>query len=121
VRRHGVGRSAVSGARQEIEVRDAAALLEQGGAVALDVREMLEWEAGRIPGALHVPLRTLGARLPEIPKDRRIVAVCRSGNRSGLVTEELARRGYRIENLAGGMKAWVAAGLPLEPADGSVV
>jgi rhodanese-related sulfurtransferase len=61
------------------------------------------------------------AQLSLLPRDRRIVAVCRSGNRSGLVTQALQRQGYRIENLEGGLKAWRRrAGLPLDPPDGRV-
>ncbi len=88
------------------------------GAVALDVREDEEWAAGRIAGALHIPLGELGARQAEIPRERRIVCVCRSGSRSAAVTEALVRAGYEAENLAGGLKAWKTAGLPIEPADG---
>jgi rhodanese-related sulfurtransferase len=57
----------------------------------------------------------LAARSSLLPHDRAIVAVCRSGNRSGQVTEALQRQGYRIENLEGGLKAWRRAGLPLDP------
>ncbi len=89
-----------------------------GGALALDVREHDEWQAGHIAGALHVPMGELGARQAEIPTDRLLIAVCRSGNRSAAVTDALLRAGYRAENLAGGMQAWLAAGLPIEPADG---
>ena len=89
------------------------------GAVALDVREDGEWAAGRIAGALHIPMGELAARQAELPA-RPIVAVCRSGSRSAAVVEALVRAGYEAENLAGGMKAWKAAGLPLEPPDGLV-
>lgn len=101
----------------EIDVTAAAERIA-AGAVALDVREDVEWAAGRIAGALHIPLGELGARQAEIPRERLIVAVCRSGNRSSAVTEALIRAGYEAENLAGGMKAWKAAGFPIEPAGG---
>lgn len=103
-----------------MDVHEAARLLEAGEAVALDVREPSEWRHGRIPGALHVPMSELAARLSLLPHDRAIVAICRSGNRSGQVTQALQRRGYRIENLEGGLKAWRRAGLPLDPPDGRV-
>ena len=96
----------------------AAAERIAAGAVALDVREDDEWEAGRILGALHIPVGELGTRQSEIPREQLIVAVCRSGSRSAAVTEALVRAGYTAENLAGGMKAWKAAGLPIEPHDG---
>ena len=90
------------------------------GALAVDVREPYEWRQGRIAGSLHVPLGELGARLAELPRDRNIVAVCRSGSRSGMVTQALRERGYRIENLDGGLKEWHRQGLPLEPDDARV-
>jgi rhodanese-related sulfurtransferase len=103
----------------EVGARAAAEKLA-AGAVALDVREADEWQAGRIAGALHIPLGELNARQDEIPRDRPIVAVCRSGSRSSAITEALIRAGYEAENLAGGMQAWQAAGLPLDPPDGWV-
>ena len=80
----------------------AAELLERGEAVVLDVRENVEWKAGRIPGALHVPLARVPARRHELPRDTTIVAVCRSGHRSGLAARGLRHAGYHVENLAGG-------------------
>lgn len=103
----------------QVDAATAAARIE-AGAVVLDVREDDEWEAGRIPGALHIPMGELAARQGELPAGRPIVAVCRSGSRSAAVTEALVRAGYEAENLAGGLEAWHAAGLPLEPAGGFV-
>jgi len=79
-------------------------------AYVLDVRESDEWRAGHIPGAHHVPLGELAARMPEIPTDREIVCVCRVGGRSAQATVFLARQGYQAVNLDGGMEAWHAAG-----------
>ena len=104
-------------ARNEIDAREAHALLERGAAVALDVRERTEWAAGHIPGALHIPLGKLHERAHELPTDRRIVAVCRSGNRSRLATAALRRAGWEADNLRGGMQAWQANGLPVAPRD----
>ncbi len=103
----------------EVDARAAAARLADG-AVALDVRELDEWEVGRIAGAFHIPMGELVVRQGELPPGRPIVAVCRSGQRSAAVTEALVRAGYEAENLAGGMHAWVAAGLPIEPLGGWV-
>jgi rhodanese-related sulfurtransferase len=84
----------------------------------LDVREDDEWEAGHIDGAQHIPLGQLGERLGELPNGRRIVAVCRSGGRSGSAVRGLKQLGYDAENLDGGVTAWSRAGLPLVNADG---
>ncbi len=87
----------------------------------LDVRGQLEWRAGRIAGALHIPLVHLPARKGELPRGTTILAVCRSGHRSGLAARRLRYAGYQVQNLDGGMKAWVRAGLPLDPPGGRVL
>ena len=79
----------------------------------LDVREDDEWAAGHIDGAQHIPLGELSARLGELPKDRTIVAVCRSGGRSEAAVRGLRKLGYEAENLEGGVNAWDRAKLPL--------
>ena len=103
---------------QHITPQDAADRVESG-ALLLDVREPDEWAAGHAPGAKHLPLGELGARVEELPKDRPIVAVCRVGGRSGKATEALVNAGYDVVNLAGGMQAWNAAGQPVVNDDGS--
>lgn len=78
----------------------------------LDVREPDEWEAGHIDGATHIPMGELNARQGEIANGQKVVTVCRSGARSGQVAAALAKAGYDVENLDGGMQAWAAADLP---------
>jgi rhodanese-related sulfurtransferase len=104
----------------EVGPADASARISAGEAMALDIRERDEFAAGRISGAVHIPLSELVMRQDEIPEDVAIVAVCRSGGRSAYATEMLVKAGYTAENLAGGMQAWQAAGLPIEPAGGFV-
>jgi rhodanese-related sulfurtransferase len=72
----------------------------------LDVREPWEVAEGAIEGALNIPLGLLGERAREIPRDRKIVVVCRSGNRSRAATDALERAGWNAHNLKGGMGAW---------------
>ncbi|WP_239309993.1 MULTISPECIES: rhodanese-like domain-containing protein [unclassified Frankia] len=79
----------------------------------LDVRETAEWDAGHISGALHIPMGELLKRLDEVPRERDVVVVCRSGQRSAVVTAHLHRGGWRARNLHGGMIAWNAAGRPM--------
>lgn len=80
----------------------------------LDVREMDEWVAGHAPGAHHLPMREIPARLAEVPDDRHVVVVCRSGIRSAQVVAFLQQQGYQhVHNLAGGMHDWAAAGRPM--------
>lgn len=84
----------------------------------LDVREDDEWQAGHIAGSQHIPLAELRAHLAEIPKDRTVLAVCRSGSRSDAAARGLRTVGYTVENLDGGVVAWARAGLPLEAEGG---
>ena len=87
----------------------------------LDVRELDEWDAGHIEGALHLPLAQVmgAAERGRLDPDRPVVAVCRVGNRSELATLMLQARGYAAVNLEGGMEAWAAAGLPFSASDGA--
>lgn len=87
-------------------------MVEQG-AHLLDVREDEEWQAGHAPAARHLPMGQLSGRLAEVPTDRTVVCVCRVGGRSGAVASALMAEGYDTRNLAGGMLAWAAAGLPV--------
>ena len=82
--------------------------------ILLDVREDDEFKSGHIPGAEWIPLGQLSSRLNELPKDKTIVAVCRSGNRSGQATELLRQNGFDAHNMQGGMNSWVQAGFDVE-------
>ena len=96
----------------EIEADEAVRRVE-AGSLLLDVREPGEFEAGHAPGARHLPLGRLAAEYAGLPRDRGIIAVCRSGGRSARATMALRGAGYDVVNLAGGMQAWEAAGLPV--------
>ena len=100
----------------DVDPGRAAELLARGEAALLDVREPQEWAAGRAPQAEHVPLGSL--TLAAIPPGRPLIAVCRSGNRSGKAADALAAAGVPVHNLAGGMKAWAESGLPVVTDDG---
>ena len=73
-----------------------------------------EYDEERIPGAQLLPLTELTVRYDELPKDREIVAQCRSGKRSAQATEFLRDQGYDVTNLEGGILRWKAEGLPTE-------
>jgi rhodanese-related sulfurtransferase len=97
---------------QSVSPAQAAALAD-GGALLLDVREPYEWQAGHAPRARHSPLGQLPRRVAELPDRRAVVTVCRSGARSARAAAMLARDGREVSNLAGGMRAWARAGLPV--------
>lgn len=108
--------SRFSGIKQ-IGPQEAVMLFNHEDALVLDVREPSEWADGHIPQARHIPLGQLKHKLTELEKykDKPIIAVCRSGNRSNHACGILKKAGFeRLHNLAGGMQAWEAAGLPRE-------
>ncbi|MER7165582.1 rhodanese-like domain-containing protein [Micromonospora sp. NPDC000207] len=77
----------------------------------LDVREDDEWAAGHAPHAHHLPMMEIPARLAEVPQDRDVAVICRSGGRSAQVVGYLMNHGWdRVRNVAGGMGDWAAAG-----------
>jgi len=93
------------------QVPSVTAAQVDDGAYLLDVREPDEWEAGHAPGAHHLPMMEIPARLAEVPADAEVVVVCRSGGRSGQVTSYLMGNGWdNVRNLDGGMQSWAAAG-----------
>jgi phage shock protein E len=98
----------------EVSVAEAASLRD-AGALILDVRETDEWVAGHIPGATLISLGDLASRVDELPSDRTIVVVCRSGNRSAQGRDILQRAGFgSVTSMAGGMIDWIASGLPVQ-------
>jgi rhodanese-related sulfurtransferase len=101
--------------QQPIPEVDAAGAddMVAGGALLLDVREPDEWAAGHAPAAVHVPMNDVPGRSGELPTDRPIACICRSGARSGRVTEYLRALGFDIVNVAGGMQGWAASGRPV--------
>lgn len=105
-------------ARRETKSMTPQALREREGVDIIDVRELDEWRAGHIAGSRHVPMGTIGHRMDELERDRPMVAVCRSGQRSGQVTALLTRMGDDITNLNRGLQAWARGGLPQATADG---
>lgn len=94
------------------DVHPAEAYERRDEVQLLDVREVPEWVAGHIDGALHVPMHQLHAAQDQLATDRTIVCVCRSGSRSAAVAEALRRAGYDAVNLLGGMHAWALEDLP---------
>jgi len=82
-------------------------------AYLLDVREPEEWAAGHAPGAVHIPLGELPARVQEVPADTTVYVVCRVGGRSAQAAAWLNQLGRAAVNVGGGMMSWAAAGKPM--------
>lgn len=97
---------------REVGPDEAKAAVERG-AVLLDVREPHEWKTGHAPKARHIPLGQLGSRAGELPRNREILVVCRSGARSARAAKLLSAQRGDVANVKGGMGAWARQGLPV--------
>lgn len=80
----------------------------------LDVRQPDEYRQVRINGAKLIPLNEIYRKMNDLPKGREIVCVCATGGRSHSAARILAREGFNVINLQGGMNAWRAARLPVQ-------
>lgn len=88
----------------------------QSGTFVLDVRTQEEWDEFHAPNTTLIPLDQLPARLNELPRDREIVVVCRSGNRSQEGRDILLQAGFeQVTSMTGGLNEWRASGYPVEP------
>lgn len=84
-----------------------SSMARSGQALIIDVREGSEYRLGHIPRAKHISLSQLTQRLKEVPKEKTVVVVCRSGNRSSRAAALLEEAGFRnVFNMAGGMDHW---------------
>ena len=88
--------------------------------VLLDVREDDEWQRGHAPGARHISMGQIPARLDDIDKAAKLYLVCGVGGRSQRVAQYLAQNGYAPINVSGGMVAWAGAGRAVVTDDGSL-
>lgn len=88
-------------------------LREREGVPLIDVREPHEFAAGHVPGAVNLPMSSIGDHLEELP-DGAFDVICQLGGRSGRVVEALEARGYDATNVEGGTGDWVEAGYPVE-------
>jgi len=106
--------------QEEVAPEEVAALHARGEINLVDVREPYEHEAGRIAGARHVAFAKLTQEAGSLDRELPTVFYCRSGGRSAVATQAFRASGFQALNMTGGLLAWAAQGLPLEPDDGSV-
>jgi rhodanese-related sulfurtransferase len=108
-------RSKAGTALREMTPREVKDKLDRKAITLVDVREESEWRAGRIPGAVHVPLSRLEAGAVKIPQDRPVVLHCLSGARSARALAACQKLGLPIDTyMAGGISSWSSQGLPVE-------
>ena len=107
----------VQAASDLVTPNEASVLTSDKKAVIVDVREEDEWNAGHIAGAVHIPLKQLETRLPELQqyKDKTIITQCRSGKRSADALEVLKSAGFtNVYSMDGGIMAWSKDGLTMQ-------
>ncbi len=105
------------GGRNAVDPLAATGLINHEDAVVVDVRSMAEFKDGHIVNAVNIPLNGLANNIKQLEKHRGkpIVAVCRSGSRSGTACSLLRKHGFEnVKNLRGGMLAWQNANLPVK-------
>ena len=110
---------------ESIDAEDAAALIDGGEAVVIDVREPAEiMVTGKVPGSLNIPLAEFLAKAdpgspdhePTLQLDKAVILYCASGKRSQFAGNKLVELGYREVYNLGGFKDWELAGLPVDEA-----
>jgi rhodanese-related sulfurtransferase len=104
----------------EVAPARAAELIRDDAVQLVDVREPYEVEAGHVAGARHIELERLASQAETIDREKPVLFYCRLGARSGMAANAFRRAGYQAYSLTGGLEAWHAQGLPLEPEDGTV-
>ena len=96
-----------AGASVDVSVDEALRLWQAKEAILIDVRTPAEYREGHIPGVVNIPLAEIEKRLGEIPKDKKVVLICRTGNRSAQGTKFLRGKGFEnVFNSTGGMSTW---------------
>lgn len=105
--------SGSSDAISDVDVAEAQQIVEQGDAVILDVRTPEEFAAGHLPGAVNINVESIdfADRVAGLDEATETLVYCRTGNRSGVATDEMAKLGFTdMSDLQGGIEAWTADG-----------
>ena len=97
--------------RKSVDVASAHRMAAEEGYTIVDVRTKRERKEGHPPGSMHISLESLDKRSRSL-EGKKVLAICRSGNRSGTATRFLNAQGIETLNIKGGMIAWNRAGLP---------
>lgn len=107
----------VDDAKSRIEEIGVDEVKDLADARLVDMREDADWSQGHLPGALHLSRGVLESRADKLlpDKDAPLVLYCGGGSRSALAADTLQEMGYtNVRSMAGGFRAWTAAGLPTE-------
>jgi rhodanese-related sulfurtransferase len=96
----------------EIDIEQFAQAAKDGATI-VDVRELGEYVAGHVPGAVLIPIGHLPGRMAELDRDAPVYVVCATGNRSAAMTGFLRRAGFNANSVAGGTSQWARSGRPV--------
>ena len=105
---------------QELEPAEVARRHAAGEIQLVDVREQFEYDAGHVPGSVHIPMNGFAARVGEVDRDTPVAVICLMGARSAMVSDYLNREGFDAFNVNGGFARWFQERLPIEPEDATV-
>lgn len=111
-----IGLTQEPGSTRDVDVATLIKDREAGQvSVLVDVRTQAEWDGGHVPGAVHIPLDQLDARVAELEAHRKgeVYVICQSGGRSSRAVRVLAGHGFSAVNVQGGTGGWIAAGQPV--------
>ncbi len=98
---------------EQITPEQLESRLAESDVTLVDVREVHEYRAGHVAGAINLPLALIPVRLHELPSDKELTIICQSGNRSLQACMWLARQGRASVNVLGGTGTWQRSGRPV--------
>ena len=101
---------------ERIDFPDLAADIDTDMWTVLDVRGAAEFGGAHIPGAINIAYTRLASRIDEVPRDKPIMAYCRTGNRASAAAALLAREGFDVTLVDGAFAYWAGLNEALEPA-----
>src|SRR5688500_18898454 len=107
-------------ATRELEPAEVAQRLSAGELQLVDVREQFEYDAGHVPGSLHISMSEIGQRIAEIDPAKPGAFICLMGARSEMVANHARAHGLEAYNVIGGFARWHQEQLPAEPDDATV-
>lgn len=105
---------AITHERIEVTPQEAREAAQADAGVIVDVREAWEWSSGYAEGAALISLSSLQARAQDLPKDKSVLFICASGNRSYQAADYFRSLGYDARSVAGGTAAWQLHRLPMQ-------
>lgn len=112
--------SAFDNPDHELNADQVRSMADARAAQVIDLREQYERDQGHIPDDRYLDMHQVALETDSIGKDRPVIFYCRTGLRSGMAAAAFRSAGWDAYHLRGGLLAWVDAGQPLEPADGTV-